>query len=208
MGRADSPPDPAPPPQGVAFEVAPPSFPEMLSKAAWPRPQDYARETATGKALEVAGRAAKVGGRGMGRGGASVGGGVGSWTRPPEVPSLWAVPVCGRGLGGDGRGRPSARPQEVMSPLPHVTGGPRDPDSRHWRRHRGGECVPAHFLSQSHCRPRPRLLFGSSDPTPDPRRPWMGGSWRSHGTGRTRWGCCAGGWGRGVRVRVRECHHR
>lgn len=44
---------------GVAFEVAPPSFPEMLSKAAWPRPQDYARETATGKALEVAGRAAK-----------------------------------------------------------------------------------------------------------------------------------------------------
>nr|NP_081215.1 acetylserotonin O-methyltransferase-like [Mus musculus]BAB25021.1 unnamed protein product [Mus musculus] len=41
---------------GVALEVVPPRFPETLSKAAWPRPQDYARETATGKAQEVAAR--------------------------------------------------------------------------------------------------------------------------------------------------------
>lgn len=44
---------------GVAFEVIPPRFPETLSKAAWPRPQDYARETATGKAREVAARVAQ-----------------------------------------------------------------------------------------------------------------------------------------------------
>ncbi|XP_029390629.1 probable bifunctional dTTP/UTP pyrophosphatase/methyltransferase protein [Mus pahari] len=46
-------------PQGVAFEVVPPTFPETLSRAAWPRPQDYARETAAGKAREVAARVAQ-----------------------------------------------------------------------------------------------------------------------------------------------------
>nr|XP_034345916.1 probable bifunctional dTTP/UTP pyrophosphatase/methyltransferase protein isoform X2 [Arvicanthis niloticus] len=41
---------------GVSFEVIPPAFEESLSKAALPRAQDYARETARGKALEVAAR--------------------------------------------------------------------------------------------------------------------------------------------------------
>lgn len=41
---------------GVSFEVVPPAFEESLSKAALPRAQDYARETARGKALEVAAR--------------------------------------------------------------------------------------------------------------------------------------------------------
>ncbi|XP_076779541.1 putative bifunctional dTTP/UTP pyrophosphatase/methyltransferase protein isoform X2 [Arvicanthis niloticus] len=47
---------PCPTPQGVSFEVIPPAFEESLSKAALPRAQDYARETARGKALEVAAR--------------------------------------------------------------------------------------------------------------------------------------------------------
>lgn len=50
-------------PQGVSFEVVPPAFEESLSKAALPRAQDYARETARGKALEVAARVFQVGDR-------------------------------------------------------------------------------------------------------------------------------------------------
>ena len=52
----------------MALEVVPPRFPETLSKAAWPRPQDYARETATGKAQEVAARLVQVGGGAYGKG--------------------------------------------------------------------------------------------------------------------------------------------
>ena len=54
----------------MAFEVVPPRFPETLSKAVWPRPQDYARETLTGKAQEVAARLMHVGAGLTGRGGA------------------------------------------------------------------------------------------------------------------------------------------
>lgn len=50
----------------MAFEVSPSAFPESLSKAGL-RAEDYARETATRKALDVAARKCQVWGRGLGR---------------------------------------------------------------------------------------------------------------------------------------------
>lgn len=61
---ADPAPRPPPRPQGLQFEVAPSGFPESLPPAAFPSPQDYAVETARGKAL-AAGRAEQGRGRGF-----------------------------------------------------------------------------------------------------------------------------------------------